>query len=220
MPVNLTINKMVTEYDHIMIVGPVFPHEVVGFSGGNKYLFPGIAGQEIIDFFHWLGAIITNPKIIGTKYTPVREVVDVAASYVTAENEAASRWWLKAAILRECITARLKMRGAKLRIYRPSCISLYSDRTYHTVLSCAPEMYDDIWTGGKCMYKLEPVIAEGGKLIIYAPHIDEISYTHGQDHRRDRLSHAGLLHEAVGQVQALSLGSGRAFHARQRHRQV
>lgn len=179
MPVNLTINKMINEYDHIMIVGPVFPHEVVGFSGGNKYLFPGIAGQEIIDFFHWLGAIITSPKIIGTKYTPVRKVVDEAASYVKAEkscfamvvkgNDLAGMYygtpedaWSEAADL-----------SAKLHL-------TYVDRTYHTVLSCAPKMYDDVWTGGKCMYKLEPVVADGGKLIIYAPHIDEISYTHGK----------------------------------------
>jgi nickel-dependent lactate racemase len=59
--VPITINKIVFDYDLLLIVGPVFPHEVVGFSGGNKYLFPGIAGQQIIDFFHWLGAVITNP---------------------------------------------------------------------------------------------------------------------------------------------------------------
>jgi hypothetical protein len=42
-------------------------------------------------------------------------------------------------------------------------------------------MYDDIWTAGKVMYKLEPVIADGGELVIYAPHIDEVSYTHGEN---------------------------------------
>ena len=42
--------------------GPVFPHEVVGFSGGNKYLFPGVVGPEIIDLSHWLGALITSAR--------------------------------------------------------------------------------------------------------------------------------------------------------------
>jgi nickel-dependent lactate racemase len=41
-------------------------------------------------------------------------------------------------------------------------------------------MYDDIWVAGKVMYKLEPILADGGTLIIYAPHITEISYTHGK----------------------------------------
>ncbi|MCA9893852.1 MAG: DUF2088 domain-containing protein, partial [Anaerolineae bacterium] len=42
------INKHALEYDHILIIGPTFPHEVVGFSGGAKYLFPGISGAEMI----------------------------------------------------------------------------------------------------------------------------------------------------------------------------
>ena len=55
----------------------------------------------------------------------------------------------------------------------------YKEHPFQTVLSCAPPMYDELWVGGKCMYKLEPVVAEGGELIIYAPHIREISLTHG-----------------------------------------
>jgi nickel-dependent lactate racemase len=57
---------------------------------------------------------------------------------------------------------------------------IYKDKLFHTVLSCAPEMYEDLWTGGKCMYKLEPIVADRGKLIIYAPHITEVSVTHGE----------------------------------------
>jgi len=41
-------------------------------------------------------------------------------------------------------------------------------------------MYDELWTGGKCMYKLEPVVANGGELIIYAPHIHEVCIAHGK----------------------------------------
>ncbi len=47
-------------YDQLMVIGPVFPHEVVGFSGGNKYFFPGISGPDLLNFFHWLGALITT----------------------------------------------------------------------------------------------------------------------------------------------------------------
>ncbi|NOY59446.1 MAG: DUF2088 domain-containing protein [Calditrichaeota bacterium] len=176
--VDVTINKMVFDYDMLMIIGPTFPHEVVGFSGGNKYLFPGIAGHEIIDMFHWLGALLTNPVIIGTKYTAVRAVVDKAATFLPME--------------RMCLS--LVMKGEELSglyIGKPeeawsaaSDLSdkldiVYKDHPYQKVLSCAPKMYDDIWTGGKCMYKLESVVADGGELIIYAPHITEVSVTHG-----------------------------------------
>jgi lactate racemase len=53
------------------------------------------------------------------------------------------------------------------------------DRPFRRVLSILPELYDDIWTGAKGMYKAEPAIADGGEVVIYAPHISEISYTHG-----------------------------------------
>ncbi|BCW99643.1 MAG: hypothetical protein KatS3mg024_2470 [Armatimonadota bacterium] len=178
MRVKVPVNRMALEYDHLIIIGPVFPHEVVGFSGGSKYLFPGLAGQEILDFFHWLGALITNPRIIGVKQTPVRDVIEAAARLVPTPRTCLAmvvsgeglaglfcgpvdEAWSKAADL----SAQLHIR--------------YVDRPFHTVLSCAPPMYDDLWVGGKCMYKLEPVVADGGRLIIYAPHITEVSYTHG-----------------------------------------
>src|SRR5215469_2747657 len=80
--VPVRINRAVVEHDIALVVGPVFPHEVVGFSGGNKYFFPGIGGAEIINFTHWLGAVITNYEVIGAGYTPVRAVIDRAASLI------------------------------------------------------------------------------------------------------------------------------------------
>jgi nickel-dependent lactate racemase len=177
--VRVSVNKLIFEYDFLIIIGPTFPHEVVGFSGGNKYFFPGISGPELLNFFHWLGAVITNPVINGSKYTAVRRIVDKAASMIK--------------IPRICFSLVVTSRGlegifigspeeaysqaadlsAKVHI-------IYKEKPYKKVLSMAPEMYEDLWTGGKCMYKLEPVVAQGGELIIYAPHIKEISYTHGK----------------------------------------
>src|SRR5207247_2294716 len=56
----------------------------------------------------------------------------------------------------------------------------YKDHPFHIILSCCPPMYDELWTGGKAMYKLEPVLADGGELIIYAPHITQVCVSHGQ----------------------------------------
>jgi len=57
---------------------------------------------------------------------------------------------------------------------------IWVDKPYRRVLSCAPPMYDELWTAGKAMYKLEPALAEGGELIIYAPHLDVVSHVHGK----------------------------------------
>ena len=178
MDVPVNINARLFHYDQIMIVGPVFPHEVVGFSGGNKYLFPGVSGPEVLNFFHWLGAVVTNPMIIGNKWTPVRKVVDRAAAMVAVPK------LCFALVVEKADFAGLFIGTPEDAWNRASELSrklhiAYKDKPFHTVLSCAPKMYDELWVGGKCMYKLEPVVADGGELIIYAPHIHEISFTHG-----------------------------------------
>lgn len=178
MDVEVAINRAVFDYDQLIIVGPVFPHEVVGFSGGNKYLFPGIGGPAILNFFHWLGAVITNAQIIGVKWTPVRRVVDRAAALVPLPKLAFCM------VVHEGGLAGLYAGSPEAAWSQAVDLSdqlhiIYKDRPFHTVLSCAPPMYDEIWVGGKCMYKLEPVVADGGELIIFAPHIRELSRTHG-----------------------------------------
>lgn len=179
--VAIRINRAVVEHDRLLIVGPVFPHEVAGFSGGNKYLFPGVSGPEIIDFFHWLGALVTNRRIIGVRDTPVRRVLDRCAAMVPTERRAL------------CMVVR-PADGELAGLYHGSpedawraAVELsarihvaWHDREYHSVLSRCPPMYPDLWTGGKCMYKLEPVVADGGTLIVWAPHIREVSRVHGR----------------------------------------
>ncbi len=180
MDVPVEINKLVFEYDQVIIVGPVFPHEVVGFSGGNKYLFPGVGGPQILNFFHWLGAVVTNPMIIGTKWTPVRRVVDRAGAMVKVDKfcfamvvDPQKNLVGLCAGTPEAAWDEASDISAKVHI-------LLKDKPFHTILSCAPTMYDELWTAGKCMYKLEPVLADGGELIIYAPHMNEICISHGK----------------------------------------
>ena len=177
--VDVAINKLLFEYDEFFILGPVFPHEVVGFSGGHKYIFPGIAGDDIIHFFHWLGAVVTNPLINGSKWTPTRKVVEKAASLITVPHKlfaiVALEDKLKGIFIGDVLETWEKAADLSEQVH-----ITYKDKPYNTILGIAPEMYDDIWTAGKVMYKLEPILADGGTLIIYAPHITEISYTHGK----------------------------------------
>lgn len=184
MDVPVAVNKRIFDYDQVIIVGPVTPHEVAGFSGGNKYLFPGISGADILDFFHWLGAVVTNPRIIGHKWTPVRKVIDRAAALVKMPK------------LCFCLVVRPDTSLSGLFAGSPeeaweaaADLSerehiVLKDRSFDTIVACAPLMYDELWTAGKCMYKLEPVLARGGELIIYAPHLNTVSKTHG-DHIRE-----------------------------------
>ncbi len=177
--VPIQINKKIYDYDLILILGPVFPHEVVGFSGGAKYLFPGVSGGELLHFFHWLAAIMTCKEIIGKKDTSVRQVIHKAMEkinlpihcFAMVVNPGAGLHGLFAGDVIEAWSAAADL-SAKIHI-------VVKKKPYRIVLGRAPEMYDEIWTGGKVMYKLEQVVADDGKLIIYAPHIDRISSTWG-----------------------------------------
>ena len=177
--VPVALNRRLRDYDHLLVCGPVFPHEVVGFSGGTKYFVPGVAGQDVIDLTHWLGALLTSTAVIGTGYTPVRAVIDRAAAFI---DRPAS-----------CISLVVTHRGvAGMYIGEPheawaAAAALSSDvhivrvpRPYSRVLAVMPAMYADVWTAAKGMYKLEPIVADGGELVIYAPHISEVSFTHGR----------------------------------------
>ena len=177
--VPVRLNRLALEYDVLLVCGPVFPHEIVGYSGGSKYFFPGISGPEVIHFTHWLGALITSYAIIGRKHNPVRESVERAAAmiprpklslcmvachdglYGLYAGEVAAAWSAAADL-----SARVHVR--------------YFERPFQKVLSLVGRRYDDLWTGGKGMYKIEPVVADGGEVVLYAPHINEVSYTHGQ----------------------------------------
>ncbi len=177
--VTVSLNRRIFDYDQLVICGPVFPHEVVGFSGGNKYFFPGIAGPEIIDFTHWLGALITNYEIIGAGYTPVRAVIDRAASMVRVPTACF------ALVVTQAGLAGLYFGKATEAWAQAAALSaqrhiVWLDAPVRQVLSVMPEMYADLWTAGKGMYKIEPVVAGGGEVVIYAPHIREVSYSHGR----------------------------------------
>jgi nickel-dependent lactate racemase len=178
--VPVKLNRAVVEHDVALVVGPVFPHEVVGFSGGNKYFFPGVAGQEVIDLSHWLGALITSANIIGTPgITPVRALIDEAAALIPAEKLALS-------VVAQSGTDSLHAIafGDTASSWRAAAeISAqthirYLDQPVRRVVSMMPAKYADIWTAAKGFYKVEPIVADGGEVILYAPHVTRLAAMH------------------------------------------
>ena len=176
-PVDL--NRTILDYDHLVICGPVFPHEVAGFSGGNKYIVPGIAGPQIISATHWLGALVSSMRTIGIKDTAVRRVIDQAAALVpirvtcialVVRGEGLHGIWVGESKKAWSRAADLSAELEIVRVPRP----------FRRVLSMPSPIYEDLWTAAKAMYKTEPAIADGGEVVIYAPHLTEISFTHGR----------------------------------------
>jgi nickel-dependent lactate racemase len=177
--IQIGINKAVLDCDQIIILGPTFPHEVVGFSGGAKYLFPGISGSEMINATHWLGALSGVVGTIGIKDTPVRKMIHAAAQRLqtpvtlialTVEGHDLSGLFIGDVYSAWALAADL---SEKRHIH-------WFEKPFQSVLSCAPSMYDELWTAAKAMYKIEPAVAVGGEVVIYAPHLETVSFVHGK----------------------------------------
>jgi len=200
--VPVLLNRAVVEHDIALVLGPVLPHEVVGMSGGNKYFFPGVGGKTIIDVSHWLGALITSAEIIGTSgLTPVRALIDDGAALIPAEKLALSVVTAEVAdgaadgAVDDAVPAATVDSGLHSVSFgdtRASWASAaeicaathvtYLDAPVRRVLSIVPPMYDEIWTAAKGFYKVEPVVADGGEVILYAPHVTQLSSTHPEIH--------------------------------------
>lgn len=201
--VPVLLNRAVVDNDVALVVGPVLPHEVVGISGGNKYFFPGVGGQKIIDVSHWLGALITSAEIIGTTgITPVRALIDDGAALIPSEKiglcvvtaetaDAAVDGAVDAAVspssvatsgLHSISFGETRAAWASAAQVCAATHVAYLDAPVRRVLSIVPQMYADIWTAAKGFYKVEPVVEDGGEVILYAPHVKELSFAHPEIH--------------------------------------
>ena len=178
--VPIRVNRHVVDAEVTVIVGPVLPHEVIGFSGGHKYLFPGLSGPELIDVTHWLGALITSSAIIGTPgITPVRAMVEAAADLVPGERHALCLVVQQGSgDVEHLAFGDVRSAWAAAADVAARTHVVHLDAPVQRVVSLVSERYDELWTGAKGFYKVEPVVADGGEVILYAPHIERIAVTH------------------------------------------
>jgi nickel-dependent lactate racemase len=177
--VDVRVNRALLEYDHILVVSPVVPHEVAGFSGGAKYFFPGVSGPQMINVTHWLGALGGIPATIGIKETPVRALIHAAAAKlsipVTLLALVVEGNGLAGVFIGDILSAWSAAADLSAQRHIRRC-----DHPYRRVLSCPGPIYDELWTAAKAMYKLEPVLSQGAEIVIYAPFLDTVSKTHGK----------------------------------------
>ena len=184
--VNVTLNRRLAPgvYDTILIFSATVPHEVAGFAGGAKYLFPGVAGPDLTHATHWLGALASIENVIGRVETPTRHMIEAAADLVTPQiitlnsvvtRDDANRLRTHALFAGDFREAFRRAADVSRQVHIK-----YTGRKYRRVVALLDEHYDELWVGGKASYKLGGIIEEGGELIIYAPQLRAISETHGR----------------------------------------
>ena len=184
--VSVNLNRRLAPdiYDTILIFSATVPHEVAGFAGGAKYLFPGVAGPDLTHATHWLGALASIENVIGRVETPTRHMIEAAADFVSAQIITLN------SVLTRDDNDRLRAHALFTGDFRSAFRAAaevskqvhikYTGRKYKRVVALLDEHYDELWVGGKASYKLGGIIAECGELIIYAPHLRSISETHGR----------------------------------------
>jgi len=183
--VPVRLNKLLAPhtYETVLVFGATMPHEVAGFAGGAKYFFPGVAGPEMTHLTHWLGALATIENVIGRIDVPTRRVIEAAAAFVparvisftsvsTRDADGLHTHALFAGDIYESFRRAAEV-SSKVHIK-------YTGRRYQRVIALLDRHYDELWVGGKASYKLGSIIEAGGELIIYAPHLTQLSATHGR----------------------------------------
>ena len=76
----VAVNRRLVEgdYELIISVGQVIPHEVIGIANGFKNVLVGTGGVEMINRSHFLGAVDGMERIMGRIDTSVRKVLNYA----------------------------------------------------------------------------------------------------------------------------------------------
>jgi len=179
------VNKLITEdYDLIIAITGTLPHEAAGYAGGLKVFLPGISGPEVIDLFHWVAVLMGIPQIIGTVDNPAREVINKGSSYIfdkikaptisfnmvfEEEHQVIPKGLYIGAGYNGFIEAYKQASRASAQLH-----VIYLDEPLECAVQVIDKNYDEIWTAGKGSYKLQSlgVMASGGEIIIYAPHIN------------------------------------------------
>lgn len=181
--VEIIINRLVLDHDLIIVIGATTPHEVVGFSGGAKYFFPGISGADLTNATHWIGALAGIENIIGRIETPTRHLIERAADEIQAEiinfSSSVSRHDRDQLQTHALFAGDFRASFRRAAEVSREINVKFTDRKYKRVVAVLDEHYRELWTGGKASYKLGGIIEDGGELVIYAPHLNEISKTHG-----------------------------------------
>ncbi len=182
----VVVNKLITEdYDLIIALSGTLPHETAGYAGGLKVFFPGISGPEVIDLLHWAAVLIGIPRIIGTVDNPAREVINKGSFYILSKIKAPTISFnmvfeeREKEVIPKGIYTGMGYEGF-IETYQKAAKAssrlniIYIDQPLNFAVQVIGKSYDEIWTAGKGSYKLQSpgVMAKGGEIIIYAPHIN------------------------------------------------
>lgn len=186
--VNSLIGK--GNYDLILSLGQVVPHEVIGMANYNKNVFVGAGGSEGINKSHFLGAVYGMERIMGRADNPVRKVLNYASEHFATH--------LPLVYVQTVVgmgdDGKLKTRGLyigdDIECFNKAAelslkvnFQMLDEELHKVVVYLDPSEFKSTWLGNKSIYRTRMAIADGGELIVLAPGLREF----GEDKEIDKL---------------------------------
>ena len=190
--VNVQVNKIVYDnYDLIVSIGQVVPHEVVGMANYTKNIMVGIGGSDMINKSHFLGAASNLEKIMGHADSPVRRLFNYGVDTYLSDLPFL---FMQTVMARDENTGKMAMRGffagtgedpflAAAELSVETNLQLLDAPLKKVIVYLDPEEFKSTWLGNKSVYRTRMAIADDGDLIVLAPGLVEF----GEDPENDRL---------------------------------
>ncbi|MGI6202445.1 MAG: lactate racemase domain-containing protein [Eubacteriales bacterium] len=194
-PIPVEVNRRIVsgDYDLIVSIGQVVPHEVVGMANYSKNIFVGCGGSAMISASHMLGAAYGMERIMGHADTPVRAIFDYAEEHfishlpiiyaltVTTRSERGS---FDGVSLEGLFIGRGRDLFVQAAELSQKLNFIRTGRPPKTVVCRLDELeFHSTWLGNKAVYRTRLAIADGGKLIVLAPGVRRF----GEDNECDRI---------------------------------
>ena len=190
-PMEVAVNKEIfNDYDLIVSIGQIVPHEVIGMANYTKNIMIGVGGGDTINKSHYLGAVYGMERIMGETDSPVRRALN--ESYDQFVRPKVNLQFILTVIGKE--NDELVMRGLFTgnddKTFEEACElsrEVNLDKLDKAIQKCVvyldPEEFNSTWLGNKSVYRTRKAMATGGELIVLAPEL----HTFGEDPEIDRL---------------------------------
>jgi nickel-dependent lactate racemase len=186
------VNKLLVEgdFDLILSLGQVVPHEVVGMANYNKNIFVGTGGSEGINKSHFVGAAYGMERMMGRAETPVRKIFDYATEHFASHLPIVYVQTVVGVDENGKLATRGLFIGDDFEVFTKAAelslkvnFDMVDKPLKKVIVWLDPTEFKSTWLGNKSIYRTRMAMADGGELIVLAPDLKEF----GEDRQIDQL---------------------------------
>jgi len=185
------VNRLIaqSDFDLILSLGQVVPHEVIGMANHNKNILVGTGGPESIHRSHYLGAVYGMERIMGRADTPVRQLLNRAANQFLRDLPIVYVLTVVASDGGRIVTRGLFIGDDMECFYEAAELALRVNFVMldapirKAVVYLDPGEFRSTWLGNKAIYRTRMALADGAELVVLAPGVKEF----GEDATMDKL---------------------------------